>query len=313
LRQVLAETIRAFEVQALSNGLALTLQIAPDVPEQAVADGPRIRQVLVNLIGNALKFTHQGSISVTATCGFAAEGERLHVHVVDTGVGIQPQKLATIFEPFAQADGSISRKYGGTGLGLSISTRLVALMGGRLLVDSVPDGGSTFSLWLPIDARSAADVEPTPSAQASARTDGCRVLVVEDNPVNQRLASALLTRAGYGVSIVSTGRDALQALEDEEFDIVLMDVQMPDLTGVETAERIRKRERAIADSGATSSAGRSFGISRHPHLPIVAMTAHVMESDRDACLAAGMDAFLSKPIAASELLATMARLRPQVV
>ncbi len=145
----------------------------------------------------------------------------------------------------------------------------------------------------------------------SRRTDGCRVLVVEDNPVNQRLASALLAKAGYGVRIASTGREAIRALEDEIFDIVLMDVQMPDMTGVETTQHIRQREHDIARA-APGSAGASFGRTPISHLPIVAMTAHVMESDRDACLAAGMDAFLSKPIAASELLDTMARLRPQV-
>jgi CheY-like chemotaxis protein len=153
-------------------------------------------------------------------------------------------------------------------------------------------------------------VVPLGSKAASARTDGCRVLIVEDNPVNQRLASALLAKAGYHVHIAGTGHEALQALDDEVFDIVLMDVQMPDMTGVETAQRIRQRERDVAQGRSGSSA--SFGRTPHPHLPIVAMTAHVMESDRDACLVAGMDAFLSKPITASELLDVMARLRPQV-
>ncbi len=307
---MLDETVRAFDVQAHSKGLSLALAVAPDVPAQAVADGPRIRQVLVNLIGNAMKFTDKGGITVTASCQGRADRARLQIRVVDTGVGIPQEKLATIFEPFAQADGSISRKYGGTGLGLSISTRLVALMGGALAVDSAPGEGSTFSFWLPIDIQSAADLQPARSHVTSRRTDGCRVLIVEDNPVNQRLASALLAKAGYGVRVASTGRDALQALDDEVFDIVLMDVQMPDMTGVETTRHIRQREHDIRKSRA-GSAGASFGRA-HPHLPIVAMTAHVMESDRDACLAAGMDAFLSKPIAASELLDTMARLRPQV-
>jgi CheY-like chemotaxis protein len=267
--------------------------------------------VLVNLLGNAMKFTHSGGISVSATCDMRAEGARLVVSVDDTGVGIEPDKLATIFEPFAQADGSISRKYGGTGLGLSISTRLVTLMGGALTVESTAGRGSTFGFWLPITIDQATDAAPSWSALATARTDGCRVLVVEDNPVNQRLASALLAKAGYGVLVVSTGRAALQALEDEPFDIVLMDVQMPDMTGVETTQRIRQREHDIG-LGRASSAGASFQGTPNPHMPIVAMTAHVMESDRDACLAAGMDAFVSKPIAASELLDVISRLRPQV-
>ena len=174
------------------------------------------------------------------------DGPRLLGRVVDTGVGIPQEKLATIFEPFAQADGSISRKYGGTGLGLSISTRLVALMGGALTVDSVPGRGLDLQLL-------ASDRGPTGGrhraraiARGQARADGCRVLVVEDNPVNQRLASALLAKAGYGVRIAGTGREAIRALEEEMFDIVLMDVQMPDMTGVETAQHIRQRERDIA-------------------------------------------------------------------
>jgi signal transduction histidine kinase/AmiR/NasT family two-component response regulator len=311
LRRALQETVRAFEVQAQSKGLLLSLAIAPGVPAQAFADGPRIRQVLVNLIGNAVKFTDKGGIRVTVDCHGASSETSLEVRVTDTGVGIPAEKLATIFEPFAQADGSISRRYGGTGLGLSISTRLVALMGGALTVDSVQGQGSTFTVRLPIDAQLPADIEPARTSVASARADGCRVLIVEDNPVNQRLASALLTKAGYGVAVASTGHDAIRALEDERFDIVLMDVQMPDMTGVETTRHIRQRERDIA-AGLAGPAGASFGPAQDAHLPIVAMTAHVMESDRDACLSAGMDAFLSKPIAASELLDTMARVRSRV-
>ena len=153
LRRVLQETVRAFDVQAQSKGLSLSLDIERAVPDQAVADGPRIRQVLVNLIGNALKFTHKGGIRIAASCQASADGQRLLVRVVDTGVGIPQEKLAAIFEPFAQADGSISRKYGGTGLGLSISTRLVALMGGALTVDSAQGRGLDLRL-LASDRRS---------------------------------------------------------------------------------------------------------------------------------------------------------------
>ena len=291
LRQVLEDTVRTFDLQARARGLALRLTMAPGVPAHAVADGPRVRQVLVNLIGNAVKFTHKGGITVTAEYEGDRDQPRLVVTVTDTGVGISHEKLASIFEPFAQADGSTSRKYGGTGLGLSISTRLVSLMGGNLTVSSTSGKGSTFRFWLPVEPAVAAAPGQPVDAPAGAPAHGTCVLVVEDNPVNQRLAAALLGKAGYQVRVAATGGAALAALDTGHFDLVLMDVQMPDMTGVETAAHIRRRP----------------GDGR---IPIVAMTAHVMESDREACYAAGMDDFLAKPIDATELLATIARLVP---
>ena len=232
--------------------------------------------MLVNLIGNAVKFTHRGGITVAAEYDDDRDQPRLVVTVTDTGVGIAHEKLTSIFEPFAQADGSISRKYGGTGLGLSISTRLVSLMGGELTVSSTSGEGSTFRFWLPVRSGCRHGPRPAGCAPAGKPARGACVLVVEDNPVNQRLAAALLARAGYQVRIAATGGAALAALDAGPFDLVLMDVQMPDMTGVETASHIRRRP----------------GNGR---IPIVAMTAHVMESDREACYAAGMDAFLAKP------------------
>ena len=176
LRQVLDETVRALDVQAHSKGLSLTLAVAPDVPAQAIADGPRIRQVLVNLIGNAMKFTDKGGITVTASCQGRADRARLQIRVVDTGVGIPQEKLATILEPFAQADGLIRAGTGARVWGSSTSTRLVALMGGALAVDSAPGEGSTFSFWLPIDIQ----LGSRPPASAIAR----------DEQANRRLSRA---------------------------------------------------------------------------------------------------------------------------
>ncbi len=305
LRQMIEDAVRSFEPQAQERGLALELDLAPEVPPEMVADGARLRQVIVNLVGNALKFTHRGHVRVTAGCEPHPGGPRLVVTVADTGVGIPTEKLGSIFEPFAQADGSITRKYGGTGLGLSISTRLAQLMGGELSVESRPGEGSRFTFRVPVGHVPGGAIAPaTPQARPQP---GARVLVVEDNAVNQRLAAALLGKAGYDVRIASTGAAALDALDGDAFDLVLMDVQMPGMTGLEAASRIRQRE---AEAPAAGQPAGSFGRPDR-RLPIVAMTAHAMDGDRDACLAAGMDAFVPKPIAQGQLLATVASLLPQ--
>jgi CheY-like chemotaxis protein/two-component sensor histidine kinase len=307
LRQLLDETRRTLAVQAEARDLSVELRVAPDVPDVAIADGPRLRQVLVNLVGNAIKFTTSGGVEIAVRMTGASPALRLAVVVADTGVGIDPDKLGAIFEPFAQADGSISRRFGGTGLGLSISRRLVELMGGDMTVESTPGRGSRFSFWIPVEA--AADtLAPAPAtAPADPRLEGCRVLVVEDNAVNQRLAAALLSKAGYDVRVAGSGAEGLHELERERFDVVLMDVQMPDMTGIETCEAIRRREAAVAE-GRDAPAGSFLG-TFGMRLPIVAMTAHVLESDREMCFAAGMDAFISKPILPATLLSTLAGLR----
>jgi two-component system, sensor histidine kinase and response regulator len=406
--------------------------VRPDVPEQVLADSTRLRQVVINLVGNAIKFTERGDVGVTVEVEQRAPGHTmLHFRVRDTGIGVAVEKQKAIFEAFSQADGSTARRFGGTGLGLTISTRLIEMMGGRLWLESEPGKGSCFHFTLraglaeggaaqepveqirlagrrvlvvddhptnrrimaeilerwrmcpvmaangveamalfqaaqrsgaPFDllltdvhlpdldgfalverlrqeadlrqtivmllssagqrgdaARSrelgiaayltkpvvqsqlldailnvlgagtaAAEPSPAPVSETASAGPGLRVLLAEDNPVNQKLASRLLERRGHTVVIAPNGRIALDWLDKEPFDLVVMDVSMPEMDGFQTAAAIRARERGTAG-----------------HVPIIAMTAHAMKGDRERCLAAGMDAYVSKPVQAKELFAAI--------
>jgi PAS domain S-box-containing protein len=433
LRELLGDTLLTLGVRAHQKGLELASRVAPEVPGQLVGDPARLRQVIVNLVGNAIKFTARGEVLVeVAPARRDARGVVLGFTVSDTGIGIAPEKQRLVFEAFAQADGSTTREHGGTGLGLAIASRIVGAMGGRLELESTPGRGSRFRFevrfgrgtgaaarepktatirgvrvlvvddnatnrrilaetllhWRmrptlagggrealsaleraqergrpfplalvdanmpgldgfalaermrkrrglfrtrvlmltsgprPGDERRAralgvasylikpvkqsdlldriveALVKP---ARAAARTRGrapaagrrLRVLVAEDNVVNQQVAVGMLERAGHRAVVVENGRQALAAVAREPFDLVLMDVQMPELDGLEATAAIRERERASGK-----------------HLPIVALTAHAMKGDAERCLAAGMDAYLAKPLAAEELVATISRLVP---
>jgi two-component system, sensor histidine kinase and response regulator len=454
LRDTVEETIKTLALRAHQKGLELVSDVHCDVPEYAIGDGPRIRQILLNLVGNAVKFTATGEVVVSLQleprqsgsrqfeprqfepedprdadgCGNGL-GKRLMFTVRDTGIGIPSDKQQLIFQPFSQADGSTTRKFGGTGLGLTISTRLVELMGGRIWVDSQPGKGSAFhftvhlgaadrpdalrptvkqclrnmevlvvddnatnlqilggqlSQWgmFPVLAASASEAltiierrlqpfplvitdvhmpgmdgfelaarvkrdrstrasvlmmltsggqpgdaarcrelgidayltkpvsqsdlhkaitrllsrtpeEPVPAAQPAPpplpeSPRALRVLVAEDNPVNQALARGLLERRGFAVVLTANGAEALKALDRDAFDLILMDVQMPEINGIEATMAIRARERTTGE-----------------HIPIVAMTAMAMKGDREECLAAGMDFYISKPVRATELFATI--------
>jgi signal transduction histidine kinase/CheY-like chemotaxis protein len=432
LRDALGDTMQALAVRAAEKELELLYRIPPDVPDRLVGDPGRLRQIVVNLAGNAIKFTERGEVVVTVEAeGATRDAVTLHVAVRDTGVGIPVEKQRVVFEAFSQADSSMSRRFGGTGLGLAISVQLVTLMGGRMWVESEPGKGSTFHFtavfapqqgeprrWAPETLRGlpvlvvddnetnrrilvemlsgwgmrpvAADtgaaalvalqsamrsgrpfpvvlldgmmpgmdgytlaerireqpygadvalmmlssagraeraeqsakariarsltkpvkqsvlldaimetldvgVEPAEGAPAAAEGTGegvhaLRILLAEDGVVNQKVAVSLLERRGHSVHVVNNGSEALAALDGDGFDLVLMDVQMPEMDGFETTARIRERERESGD-----------------HLPIVAMTAHAMKGDRERCLEAGMDDYLSKPIRADELYATVER------
>ena len=302
LRQTIRTMLQPMALRAKEKNLALHCDLAADLPSRFVCDPVRLRQVMVNLLENAIKFTEQGEIKVgVALLSDAAAAPMLHFSVRDSGIGIPPERIEQIFEAFTQVDSSTTRKYGGTGLGLTITRRLVELMGGRLEVDSQPGIGSCFHFTLPclLDAADQAMPEagqdrphqPTGGLASTAPTAnaGPAILLVEDNPVNQKLAKVLLERRGYQVTIAENGQQALAAIAGQAFEIVLMDMQMPVMGGVEATQRIRQRE---TEQGL-------------PRLPIVAMTANAMQGDRETCLAAGMDDYLTKPIKAADLEAKL--------
>ena len=294
LRSLLRDTLRPLALRASASGVAFESIIEGDVPDLLLGDSLRLGQVLRNVAGNAVKFTGAGRIEVHIRCE-SVQGRRvvLGFTIKDTGVGIPAEKQSLIFEPFTQGDTSITRKYGGTGLGLSISSGLIELMDGAISVESEPGRGSTFrfnvTLDLPGDPQDSA--APWMGAERSGRR--LRVLLAEDNSVNQRLATRLLEREGHAVEIAASGQEALDKLEHGRFDLVLMDVQMPDLDGVEATRRIRERERGA-----------------HRRVPIVAMTAQAADGDRKRCLQAGMDAYITKPVHVPELVSILESVVP---
>ena len=301
LREVVEGAVKLLALRAQQKGLQLICDIPNSAPDFVVADGPRIRQILVNLLGNAVKFTHSGEVVVkveSRECEVNGKpGVELHFAVRDTGIGIAPENKDKIFQAFAQADGSTARRYGGTGLGLTISMRLAQLMGGHMGVESEPGKGSTF--WFTVLAgigagqRSAPQAMPEDHAAVARPTPSPRrverILLAEDNPVNQKVAVRFLEKEGYRVTVAGNGREAVEALEQEQFDLVLMDVQMPEMDGLQATAAIRARERR---TGA--------------RVPILAMTAHAMSGDRERCLTAGMDGYITKPIHKSELMRAIA-------
>ena len=292
LRNVLRQTLKPLSLRAEEKGLVLRHELAADVPDILVGDPGRLRQVLINLVGNAIKFTEQGEICVSVESAPLNEaGVALHIAVRDTGVGIDEAKQLDVFGAFSQADSSITRRFGGTGLGLAISHKLVLMMGGRIWLESELGKGSVFHFTLRVGEGNAFKVDPDNESRLERPPlQALHILLAEDNLINQRLAAALLEKRGHQVFVVGNGQEALDALASTEFDLVLMDMQMPVLDGIEATQRIREQER---ENGAH-------------HLPIVAMTANAMHGDRERCLAAGMDAYVSKPIKPEDLFAQIA-------
>ena len=314
LQPLVSMTLKPLQVRARQKGLELRAVFAPHLPERVCGDAVRLRQVLTNLVGNAIKFTDKGSIEVGVEWKDQASGT-LHFWVKDSGIGIEPDKQSSIFEAFTQADSSTTRTYGGTGLGLTISSNLVHLMGGHIWLESQPGSGSIFHfavhlavvspalastgaasppLEIEPDREVVADkfrVAPTlPLQPVALQTIGApgrrlQVLLVEDHPINQLLATKLVERDGHQVTLAKNGEEALLALDQQHFDVALMDMQMPVMDGLQATRAIRLRE---AQSG------------RAP-MPIVAMTANALPADRQACADAGMNSFLSKPFKADEL------------
>ncbi len=299
IAEMLAELIKPLEVRANQKGLAVKCHVDPGVPAAVVGDPLRLRQVIVNLVGNAIKFTERGHVAVTVTASPGTGDEvALQFAVRDTGIGIAADDQAAIFEAFNQADGSTTRRFGGTGLGLAISSTLVQMMGGRIWVDSTPGEGSAFhftSRFTATDLAPLSRLRLAPSAPAQ-RVVPRAVLLVEDNVVNQRVAIGLLQGRGHRVVVRANGQEAIAALDHAAFDVVLMDLQMPVMGGLEATAEIRRREQATGG-----------------HVRIVAMTAHAMTGDRERCLSAGMDDYLPKPIAPHTLFAMVEQTEPAAV
>ncbi len=287
LQQTLHECLGIFDVAVREKNLHLALSLQPDCTGWVRGDPVRLRQVLVNLIGNAVKFTLQGEVqlSVRAHAPGIVEFE-----VRDTGIGIPREKLDSIFEAFTQADGSHTRKFGGSGLGLAITRRLVLLMGGHLSASSEPGLGSTFSVELPLTAASPLERQPERvSGPPAAGLPKLNVLVAEDNPVNQKVTSGILRRQGWAVRMASNGDEAYQAFLHDRYDLILMDVQMPEKDGLEATTLIREEERRRA---------------LRP-TPILAVTAHAARVQHEQCLAHGMDAVVTKPLDLAALLSAI--------
>jgi len=305
--------------QSHAKGLKLSCFVEPTVPTLLVGDPGRLRQVLINLVGNALKFTDQGEVAINIS---RVDEEKtrgvclLRFSVRDTGIGIAPDKLARVFNPFTQADGSFTRKFGGTGLGLSITKKLVEMMEGEVGVNSREGQGSEFwftarfglpvnklrntpSQTLAANENKRSGVAPPLRATREARSglsdERCRILLCEDNTVNQQVGIGLLKRLGHWADIASSGVEAIEALRNAPYDLVLMDVEMPEMDGLEATRIIRSQEAADGKPKA---------------IPIIAMTAHAMEGDRNKCLEAGMDDYVSKPVSSQTLAETLKRHLP---
>jgi signal transduction histidine kinase/AmiR/NasT family two-component response regulator len=304
LRDTIAETFKILSLPAQQKGLQVIIDVRQEVPEKLVGDPSRLRQIFLNLVGNAIKFTAKGLISLYVEIVSEDEnGIVLHVQVTDTGIGIARNRQEFLFNAFTQADSSTTRKYGGTGLGLAISSRLVQLMGGRIWLESEPGKGSTFHFTarfgrISVGQRKNEDgvkktvqeKQPTVSLVSHPQYDSrsLRVLLAEDNPVNQRLVVRLLEQRGYHVVVANTGREALELYKISALDLVLMDVQMPEMDGLDAAAAIREYEKV--------SGRRTI---------IIALTAHAMNGDMERCLLSGMDGYLSKPIQPTKLTAVI--------
>ena len=311
-----------FAVRAREKGLLFSVAVAPETPQRLRGDSGRLRQILINLAGNALKFTADGGIALRLDVGEDTEQEvLLRFSVLDSGIGIPASYRKSLFEKFTQLDPSITRKYGGSGLGLAISKELVRLMGGVIGVESpAPSfdrrascsgkgddaflGGPGSEFWFEVRLEKTATALPAPTElDAAPATSGpgtlaashARILLAEDSLTNRKVALAMLGRLGVAADVVSNGLEALEALETTRYDLILMDMQMPGMDGVEATERIRGEDSPSA----------------YRRIPIIAMTACAMEGDRETCLAAGMDDYLSKPVTVAALRGMLEKWLPK--
>lgn len=295
LGELLRDLFRMFDFRANDKGLKFVMEVAGDVPDRLRGDPLRLRQVLMNLLSNAIKFSERGQIQLKVSLqGMVKDDARILFSIVDSGIGISPEDQQRIFAPFTQVDASTTRRYGGTGLGLAIASDLIRAMGGQLSVESEMGRGSNFFFTLALHREMqtadsspfAQNGEPTRENRPAAATSPAgpmRVLVAEDTPANQRLISLVLAKRGHVVEFASNGREAVDQASTKSFDVILMDLQMPEMDGLQATAIIRELP----------------GVSR---VPIVALTAHAMSGDRDRCLAAGMDDYLAKPLDVNRLI-----------
>lgn len=336
LMKLAREVVELMEPKATEQRIQLKLQVEPNLDTQLYLDAGRIRQVLLNLVGNGIKFTKEGSVTLAISRATAARlpagflpphhaPGHLLIQVKDTGIGIPPAAQATLFQMFNQVDASTSRRFGGTGLGLAISRRLVEMMQGAMGVESITGQGSSFYFVLPLptpaqlDApRSSPDSAPASitgeappegDSDPDARRPKRRLLLAEDNRTNQLLAVHLLEKLGFQVDVAVDGVQAVQAFERETYDAILMDCQMPELDGFEATLQIRRLEALQQPLPAAELRPETAGTP--PRVPIIALTANAIKGDRERCLAAGMDDYLTKPIRSGELRETLLRWLPQ--
>ena len=295
LKSVVNEAIKTYQARARQKRVDLVAEVSPDVADTVYGDPMRLRQVLGNLLSNAIKFTESGHVRVFLRNAADPKDGRSEFELIveDSGVGIPSDKLEKIFDKFTQADGSITRRYGGTGLGLTITRRLVEMFGGKIWVESIEGQGSKFFVRIPLEValkpkRAVVEEKSNGSEKISLEGRSPQILLVEDNAVNQKVVLAILSKRGFHVEIAANGLEALTALQKNVFDLVLMDVQMPYMDGIEATRKIRE-ELGLRD------------------LPIIAMTAHAMTGDRERCIEAGMNDYASKPVNPTTLVHTIMR------
>lgn len=280
LRETLEGALSQHQPKAVMKRLKSSLTMDSALPDTMIGDGPRVRELLSHLISNAVKFTHAGSVELRVSM----EGGKLVAAVSDTGVGIPAEKLDRIFDSFEQGDASLSRAYPGLGLGLALTHRLVTVMGGTVSVQSEVGRGSTFTVELPY--RGA--VEQVPAEVVASHVDGPLILAVEDNPVGLRVLQHILRRRNFRVVSATSGQEAIDAARTHPVELILMDLQMPDMNGLQASAEIRK-------------------LPGYDAIPILALTANYSDQTREECLRHGMQAFLSKPVDAHELWSTVSR------
>jgi len=282
LRETLEAALSQHQPKAVMKRVRLSLTMDSGMPETMIGDGPRVRELLSHLVSNAVKFTNAGSVELRVTL----EGHTLSASVCDTGVGIPSEKLDGIFDSFRQGDGGLSRAYPGLGLGLALTQRLVGVMGGKISVQSEVGRGSIFTVELPF--RHAGESGVSSESVATGPANGPVILAVEDNPIGLRVLRHVLQRRNFQVVCATSGREAIDAARTQRVDLILMDLQMPDMNGLEASSEIRK-------------------LPGYDKIPILALTANYSDQTREECLAHGMQAFLSKPVDAHELWSTVSR------